>query len=192
MAEDVGIDKLVLPVLKLDEQYSTHPKTEAVVANWCQGSGLVFGPSKTTEELRKSIDILSERLKHEKQLNERLDGEKKQWEAEMDKLQKQLYGSEHNLAATEFSLKVSKEEIVALKRKCEECDDVCDALRKERSNLESKIERLHEESSALQRMLERAEDHGADALRKQRSNLASKIQRLREENLASKIQRLRV
>lgn len=39
MAEDVGIDKLVLPVLKLHEQYSTHPKTEAVVANWCQGSG---------------------------------------------------------------------------------------------------------------------------------------------------------
>jgi hypothetical protein len=37
-----------------------------------RGEWRVFGPSKTTEELRKSIDILSERLKHVTKLNTEL------------------------------------------------------------------------------------------------------------------------
>ena len=91
----------------------------------------LLGPSKTTEELRKSIDIsseklirerklntelrsridtLSEQLTTEKQLNERLDRENKQWEGDVDKLKKNLGISERNLAATELLLKVSQQE----------------------------------------------------------------------------------
>lgn len=125
----------------------------------------VFGPSKITEELRKSIDILSERLKTEKQLNERLDRENKQWEGDVDKLQKNLAISENNLEATELSLKVSKQEIVALKRKCEECDGAIDLLREERSNLKSTIKAFMRKNDMYLNEVERRREENAALLK---------------------------
>lgn len=174
----------------------------------------VFGHSKTKEELRasidilserletekqlntklrSSIDILSERLKTEKQLNERLDRENTQWEGEVDKLKKTLFNAEHNLEATELSLKVSQEEIVALKRKCEKCDAVCDALRKERSNLESEnevlmrknniylneVERRREENASLQKDLTVAKQIMETIKKDHKMNYEDKLEEIR-------------
>ncbi len=115
----------------------------------------VFGPSKTTEELRKSIDILSERLKTEKQLNERLDRENTQWEGEVDKLKERLSHAEHNLEALELQLRISRQEAAAHKSRCEQYEAACDLLRKERSDLESKNEALMRQKDMYLKEVER-------------------------------------
>jgi hypothetical protein len=142
----------------------------------------LLGPSRTTEELRRSIDIRSEQLIRERQLNtelrssndalsqqlttaeqlnERLDRENKQWKGEVDKLKKNLGICERNLEATELLLKVSQQEAAARKRKCEECDAVCDVLRKERSDLESKNETLIRTKDMYLNELERRREENA-------------------------------
>lgn len=105
----------------------------------------LFGTSKTTQELRNSIDILygqnkelrssihtlSEQLTNEKQLHERLEGENEQLEGKVDELKQRLSVSEHHLVATEYQLKLSQQGMDAHKKRCETYEAEIERLRKE-------------------------------------------------------------
>ncbi len=128
----------------------------------------LLGPSKTTEELRKSIDIcsaqlirerqlntelrssndaLSQQLTTEKQLNERLDRENKQWKGDVDKLKKELFGAQQ---VAKQSMEIQKDHKLNYEAKLTEIKRLEDKNRM----LQNELKRLEDENRMLENELE--------------------------------------